>query len=145
MLKYRRIRDLHPDIGELRRRLAEGDQAYGRLYALIHEQHLARICKSRWGDKSLNSERHAKRILTTYPTARIIHIIRDPRDSYASQANHRSESRGGVGAATAVWKWSTRLADENSAQHPESYLTLRYETLVNQPEQTLTSGCDFAY
>ena len=143
MVSYRRIRDLDPDVDLLREQFLEGEPTYARLFDLLQRQRLERIGKSRWGDKSLNSERHAKRILDAYPHARIVHIVRDPRDRYASQATHRGESRGGIGAGTALWKWSIRLAERNSSIYADRYLVVRYEQLVNAPEETLTAICSF--
>ena len=78
---------------------------------------MQRLGKLRWGDKSLGAERYADTILAAYPQAKMIHIIRDPRDRYASQFNHRGVGKGQLGAGTALWLWSVRLAERNQRQH----------------------------
>src|SRR2546422_7834415 len=50
MLRYRRMRHLHPDADRIRREFAQGDPTYGRLFALFHEHHAEAAGKRRWGD-----------------------------------------------------------------------------------------------
>jgi hypothetical protein len=145
MMRYTRIMDLSPDRERL---LAEFDagaagSGYGQLFALIQRHHLERIGKARWGDKTLNAERYAWAIFNEYPTARMIHVIRDPRDRFASQANHRTASRGKVGAGTALWLSSIRRGMQNVAAYPGRYEIVRYEDLVSQPRAIVERVCRF--
>ena len=77
----------------------------------------------------------ADRILAAYPPAKFIHMLRDPRDCAAAMMERRSgkEDRGSLTA----WVHSARLAQRNMQRYPDSYMTVQYETLVRQPEQTL--------
>ena len=95
-----------------------------------------RAC-TRWGDKSLGAERFADTILAAYPTASMVHVLRDPRDRYASQATHRTPRRSGAGRAAALWHWSERLARHHSRRFPGRYLVVRYEDLVADPNPRL--------
>jgi len=144
MMRYSRLRDLEPDrdrlLAELRH---EAQPSYGALFALVQEHHLERIRKQRWGDKTLNAERYADVIFREYPTARMIHVIRDPRDRYASQAHHRNASRGKVGAGTALWRSSVRRAERNLTRYPDRYHVVRYEDLVARPSAVLEELCRF--
>ena len=97
MVRYRRIRDLGVDRDELLEKMRHGEPSYGSLLNALEEQHLHRLGKSRWGDKSLGAEGHATAIFREFPEAAMVHIIRDPRDRYASQASHRRPARGMVG------------------------------------------------
>ena len=144
MLRYTRIQALQPDRDALLDALAvDGPPTYARLFATLQEQHLRRIGKSRWGDKSLDSEAHAGVILAAYPDAVMMHVIRDPRDRYASQASHRGRARGRVGSGIALWNWSVQHARRNLARHPGRYAVVRYEDLVTRPEATLRRVCTF--
>lgn len=145
MLRYTRVTDLEPDrhrlLAEFR---AEPDTSgYGTLFALMQQHHLERIGKQRWGDKTLNAERHADVIFREFPTARMIHVIRDPRDRYASQAHHRSASRGKVGAGSALWRSSVRHGKRNLVTHRGRYRVIRYEDLVARPTAVLPELCRF--
>lgn len=143
MRRYKRILALEPDFEQIRAAFLRGERSYARLFALFGEQYAARAGKARWGDKSLNTERHADAILAAYPSARIVHMIRDPRDRYASALARWKVSRGGPGAATAMWLWSVRQARRNQARYPDRYRALRYETLAERPEETLRELCAF--
>lgn len=145
MMRYSRILELDPDRERL---LAEfphqpGTPGYGTLFELLHRHHLERIGKRRWGDKTLNAERHATTIFGEYPDARMIHVIRDPRDRYASQALHRNASRGGIGAGMALWLSSFRHARRNRATYPGRYEVVRYEDLVSDPVTVVEGLCAF--
>src|SRR5207248_1408006 len=77
------------------------------------------------------------------PTAKIIHIIRDPRDRYASALKRWGKIEGKVGAGTAIWQSSVSLAQRNLHRYPKRYKIIRYETLAAQPEATLRDICAF--
>ena len=138
-----RMQRLQPQPDRLRQEFRQGEQTYARLFALLCEHNMERLGKVRWGDKSLGSERYADTILTAYPTAKMIHIIRDPRDRYASQFSHRGVGRGKLGAGVALWLTSVRLAERNQRQYKERYKIVLYETLAHKPEEVLLDVCDF--
>src|SRR5512143_715510 len=143
MLHYKRLLVLKPDPERLRQEFWQGEPTYGRLFALLEQQYADRVGKSRWGDKSLNTERYADPIFAAYPSAKIVHMIRDPRDRYASAITRWKVSRGGIGAATAMWLSSLKLAERHRQRHPDHYLIVRYETLACEPEKTLCEICTF--
>ena len=143
MLRYTRIQALHPDRDDLLERVRQGQATYARLFAALQEQHLDRLGKSRWGDKSLDAEKHADIIFREFPNAVMLHVIRDPRDRYASQATHRRAARGEVGSGVALWRWSVRHARRNKSRHPGRYLVVRYEDLVTRPREVLALICTF--
>ena len=143
MMRYKRLVVLQPDPERIRREFAQGEATYARLFALIEEHHAEKTGKPRWGDKSLNTERYAKPILAAYRGAKILHMIRDPRDRYASVITRWKVRRGGIGAGTAMWLSSVSLARRNQKRYPNQYMPVRYETLVANPDDTLKEICDF--
>ncbi len=143
MMQYTRIQRLQPQPDRLRHDFLNGEHSYARLFALLEEQNMKRLGKSRWADKSLNSERYADTILSAFPTAKMVHIIRDPRDRYASHLTHRGRRQGKVGGGAALWLWSARLAERNLRKYPARYKVVLYESLVAQPEPFLHDICDF--
>lgn len=142
MSRYKRLRVLHVDFRALRRDFVAGPPSYPRLFALLEEQYAARLGRPRWGDKSLHTECWTEPILASYPGARILHMVRDPRDRYAS-SHTRWRRRGGIGAGVAEWRCSARIATDNSARFPTRYLVVRYEDLVADPEATVRAICHF--
>jgi hypothetical protein len=143
MMRYKRLIKLQPDPGRLRDNFWAGEPTYAQLFALLEKQHAERLGKNRWGDKSLNTERYADPIFESYPHARIIHMIRDPRDRFASSLVRWKVRRGGVGAGSAEWLSSARLALKNKQRFPDRYQVLRYESIVTNPEETIREVCDF--
>jgi hypothetical protein len=143
MRRYRRHRRLDPDWDRLRADFVAGERGYARLFALMEEQHAARLGRPRWGDKSLHTERYADRVFEHFPDARIIHMVRDPRDRYASVLKRWKKVRGGAGASTAAWIASIQLGERNRQRHPDGYRLLRYEDLAARPEETLRDICAF--
>lgn len=143
MERYKRLVKLQLDYSALRAEFVAGERTYPRLFQLIGEQHARKLGKPRWGDKSLHTERHADEIFAAYQGARIIHMVRDPRDRYASVETRWGVRRGGVGAGTAEWVGSVKLAERNRRRHGDGYMILRYETLVTAPESTLRTVCEF--
>ena len=143
MQRYRRLVILELDWVRLRDEFRGGRRTYARLFDMLELQVAHKQGKQRWGDKSLNTERYADHLLAEYPRARVLHMIRDPRDRFASSLTRWKVRRGGVGAGTAEWLASVRLADHHGSAAPHQYMTVRYETLVSQPETTLRSICAF--
>jgi hypothetical protein len=143
MMTYKRLIKLDPDPERIRREFRQGEPTYGRLFGLLEAHNAERVGKPRWGDKSLHTERYARPIFEAFPSARILHMIRDPRDRYASSVTRWRINRGGVGFGTVMWLASLKLAQRNTAQYPEHYMIVRYETLASEPETTLHQICDF--
>jgi hypothetical protein len=141
MVRYRRMRHLHPDAARIRREFREGEPTYGRLFALFHEHNAQRAGRARWGDKSLHTEHHATAIFAEFPDACIVHMVRDPRDRYASVRKRNGRDLSRVGAATGRWLRSTRAARRNVERHGDRYLVVRYEDLVRDPETTMRRVC----
>jgi hypothetical protein len=142
MMRYRRHRKLQPDTDRLRRELAQGPRDYGRLFELLESHHAERLGKPRWGDKSLHTERYAQIVFRHFPNAYILHMVRDPRDRYASVVKRWKHVRGGVGAATAMWLDSIALGERNVGRWPDRYRLVRYEDLATHPEASLRGICE---
>ena len=143
MLVYKRLVKLEPESDRIRREFWQGEPTYARLFAIFEKHFAERKGKPRWGDKSLNSERYAEPIFEGYPGARMLHMIRDPRDRYASVIARWKTRRGGEGAGVAMWLSSTKLAEENQQRFPNQYMLVRYETLATQPVETMQKICSF--
>lgn len=143
MLAQKAIQEMHPNPQKLCRDFSRGPKTYESLFELFHRQNLERTGKRRWGDQLGFVERFADVILPAYPDARMIHMIRDPRDRFAGGENHIHPLRGKIGWLTARWKFSARLAQHNSQRYRNQYLVIRYEDLMQNTEKTLRRICAF--
>ena len=141
--QYKRLAPLEPDWDRVRREFALGLPTYGALFELVHRHHAARVGRARWGDKSLHSEYFANAIFDEFPDARVIHMVRDPRDRYASIANRYDHESKGIPSATGRWMSSVKAGDDNLRRYPGRNLVVRFEDLLENPEAVTSQVCAF--
>jgi len=99
--------------------------------------------KPRWGDKTPHYVTHIPILLELFPAARILHIIRDGRDVTLSWLRTRLEP-GNVYMAARFWRERVMAGRETGARLPgETYMEVRYETLLAEPEATMRGVCAF--
>jgi hypothetical protein len=113
------------------------------VYFSVYDQYLKATGKKRWCCKSTFMIDHVARIIKHHPGARFIYMVRDGRDVAASARksifNHYSAYY-----IARLWKkeqdqgiyWLKRLPGE-------AILLLRYEDLVERPEDKVREVCGF--
>ena len=143
MLSYKRLVHLHPDPQRIRNEFFQGPPTYGRMFALFHIHNAERVGKARWGDKSLHTECFADDVFAEFTNARILHMVRDPRDRYASVLKRYATNRGQVGKAAGKWLYSVWYGLRNLEKYPGKYMIVRYEDLTLHPEEMVRKICDF--
>lgn len=143
LVRYRRLDVLDIDPDEVKGVLGTGAKSYGRLFRAIFEAHAGRNGTLRWGDKSLHEEHHTDRIFEEWPDARVVQLMRDPRDRHASVIRRYPNQRKGLTSVTGRWIDSHLAARRNLARHGDRYRVVRYETLAQEPEKTMRELCDF--
>lgn len=100
--------------------------------------------KPRWLEKTPGNIAQADRIVRRWPQARIVHIVRDPRDIYGSL---REAKKWDVPEAFAS-RWCAMFAGEaaglkSGALNSRSYLAVRYEQLVADAETVMRRVLSF--
>jgi O-antigen/teichoic acid export membrane protein len=143
MLRYKHILHLAPDGERIRREFAEGPKTYAALFSLFLDHWVEGQGKPRWGVQTGLIERYADQIFAAEPNAKIIHMVRDPRDRYEGSLALWPTGRGRAGGAAARWRYSGRLAERHTRKHPDSYLVVRYEDMVLRTADTLQQVCAF--
>jgi hypothetical protein len=143
MLRYSHVRVLDPDLERIRARFADGPPSYERLFAAFLQDYADRLGKPRWGAQSGLIEAHADLLFASHEGAKVVHMVRDPRDRYEASLSMWPEGKGRAGGATARWRYSTRLAEQNRRRHPDGYLVVRFEDLVRSPERVVREVCAF--
>lgn len=102
--------------------------------------------------KETSIEIYAAEILTWFPDARFVHLIRDPRDNFAALAagvdgyyNALGEDHNRTLASLLNRvRIGFRMAHENREQFgPERYHLLRFEDLTAAPERSMRAVADF--
>ncbi|MDA7918922.1 sulfotransferase, partial [Mariniblastus sp.] len=72
---------------------------------------------------------------------RVVHLIRDPR-AVAKSYKARWKNHSALSASIA-WRDAVRSGRRWSRNNSPSYLEIRYEDLVTDPENTISQVCDF--
>jgi hypothetical protein len=143
MLRYTHIRYLKPDQDRIRREFSRGPHTYAHLFSLFLIHFAEREGKPRWGAQTGLIERYVDQLFAAYPGAKVIHMVRDPRDRYEASLGLWPDGKGRAGGATARWNYSVRLAERHLRRHPRDYLVVRFEDLIRRPEGTLRAVCGF--
>ena len=100
--------------------------------------------KRRWAEKTTGNILHLNRILAYWPGAKIIHVIRDPRDVFASF--RRSKKYGGVTDYANLWCDYLGQAERFKVELPliaDTYFEVRYEALVANPVVQMRQVLEF--
>lgn len=95
--------------------------------------------KSIWCEKSPQNVQAIDEILTVFPDAKIIHLIRDGRDCAASL--HRRWKRSPE-LIINRWKKIVAVGEAACHRHEDSCVQIYYESLARAPEKTLRSICE---
>jgi hypothetical protein len=143
MLRHKGIKALSPEPKRIRSEFSGGALTYARLFEIFHRQHAEQIGKTRWGDQLGFVERFADVIFAAFPNAKMIHMIRDPRERHNVATSVSRSRKGKVGWNVARWLHSADLTCKNQKLYPDNYKVVRYETLMAEPEKTIREICDF--
>jgi hypothetical protein len=120
--------------------LLEEGTSYEEFFLALLRFFARSLGKRRFGEKTPQHAWEAQRLLDLYPEARIVHLIRDPRDVVAS-LNRMPWGEGSASANARVWQSCVRAA-ERCAGHPR-FLRVRYEDLIADAEAVLRELCSF--
>lgn len=113
----------------------------GTVFAHALRQYARREGKPRWGVKDPRNEFHADQILAELPAARVVHMLRDPRDVLASQRAMWGSRAQHIVSTTHDWRRSAALARRHQAVHRGAYAVVRYEDLVTDPARVVRDLC----
>src|SRR6516165_1930964 len=123
---------------------------YWQVFLKAYEQLIpGRLESSRyWLEKTPSNERFIPLHEQTFSGAcRYIHIIRDPRDVAASLFKRRGEVPDARAAslvrACYLWSLSVHLAAYGLRSYSGRYHVLRYENLVQKPQEVIQELCRF--
>ena len=121
------------------------------LFELVVSQYLNKqIAKSdtgysfRWIEKTPNHAYFLDRILTFYPGAQFVNIIRNPIFAIYSRKNHFPYNKETPIANLAhLWIKSIVSAEKFLHDNPHKMYSLKYEDLVENPENKIRELCSF--
>lgn len=151
-----------PDEDAIRRIIVEAQQNrdYTAVFAHVFGSIAVAAEKSCWLEKTPSHIFHIDSIIKAMPNARIIELVRDPRDVLASKKVRKqsdwSERYGDAVAArmqtskgydplrdSLGWRAAVRAGSGAAQRHPGALLRVRYEDLVSDPEGQARHLADF--
>jgi hypothetical protein len=94
------------------------------------------------GEKTPNHLLYMPTLQALFPGARFIHIVRDPR-AVVNSWRHVPWSTGWIAGDAMVWRRYMATARRSPPAGTDSLLTIHYEDLARDPEQTLQTVCRF--
>lgn len=141
--KQSRFADLRLDRAGVVDAIVAAPPTLGSAMACVWQEFARDRGKRRWGEKRPAYWREIDVVLRLFPTAQIVHLVRDPRSCVASLLQvswwHRD-----VASSTALWVAADRTLRRAGRRLPaDSYHLVRYEDLVTDPRTTLTQLCAF--
>ncbi len=99
--------------------------------------------KQRWGEKSPYHAYHWGQIHSCFPGAKVLHIVRDGRDTAISLLRARQGPKT-IFAAAQLWRrYLEQMERIRASCGPGSFLELHYEALLDHPEKLLREVFDF--
>jgi hypothetical protein len=139
------LRDFDVTIEQWRSRIPSelSELSIGSVLSIPFELYAEKRNKHHWGDKTPKHIRRVVALAQTFPGAKFIHLVRDGRDVALS---FMAVAFGPNDIDKAAWRWRRTIRKANLAEKQigaENFLTVRYEDLVEHPEQKLQEICNF--
>jgi hypothetical protein len=143
---------------DIETRLLESDRSERGVFEAFLRIYADRRGKTIIGEKTPAHLDYVETLLEWFPNGRIVHMIRDPRAIYVSEARRRAE-RGTTAPfrwlvrigpimrafifVQVVWVWARALGRHRvlKRRYPDRYLGIRFEDLVADPESTVERIC----
>lgn len=149
---YRRFHRLGLD-EQAGRELAMDRDNYADYSSALYDSFAARQGKLLGGEKTPDYVRRLPLLFGLFPSARVIHIIRDGRDVALSTLDWATGSKGPgklelwnsepLATCALWWRWQVLEGRRAGRTQPARYIEVRYESLVEQPEKELKRLCEF--
>lgn len=135
-------------------------QRYAVLFPVVMDQLTRLEGKQRWLEKTPEHAYFLTNLMTVVDDALVVELVRDPRAALASRKHRRTDEWLDAKEASEevatdrvtnydpvidsyLWRESVSSTDDAKRVFPERILTVRYEDMVSEPEQTLRQICDF--
>ncbi len=122
----------------------EGRSSVPDVISGIFEANASAEGKSRWGDKTPYYILHLDTLLEMFPNAQFVHLIRDGRDCALSMLARKKDLKiFNIYHAAHTWNKYVESGRSFGLRHPDNYFELRYEDILNHPNETIQELCVF--
>jgi hypothetical protein len=119
-----------------------GTDAYRFIVEAPFRAYAAKHDKPRWADKTPHYVHHVDHLLTVWPQARFVVLVRDGRD-VALSLRRMPFGPNNAWAAAPWWARGIRAGERAQSAHPDHVLTVRYEDLAQAPAEVVPRICEF--
>lgn len=137
------------DPADLEERFFRGaDQSHRSLFELILRARAENAGKVRFGEKMPSSFQHVDRLLEWFPRAKLVFVVRDPRDVHSSyrksgEGDQVSWADQNVVGRALYWNECLRVLERVRQRLPDQVFKVSFRALVTDPETTVRSLCAF--
>jgi sulfotransferase family protein len=117
--------------------------SYRELVCAVFDWYAASHGKPRWGDKTPGYVSYLPRLLSVFPDAQFVHVLRDGRDVVASLSE---QVWGPESPLIGALRWRRKVSAGRRAgarMGSDRYLELKLEDLIVDPEAKVRELCDF--
>jgi Sulfotransferase family len=144
---------------EMERRLLASDRTERGLWAAFLRAYADKHGRPIMGEKTPAHLAYVDTLLEWFPNGRVVHMIRDPRGVYVSDLRRRrgklrkpyswlAKMPGMLPATilvqtTWVWRGAARRHAQYAARYPDRYRLVRFEDVVQSPDETLGGLFEF--
>lgn len=140
---HRQFKSWNLPIDYVRAEMDSDTVPYATAVEAIYTAYAKRAGKEIWGDKTPRYVEHIPFLAELFPDARFVHLVRDGRDVALSYANVPFGPKT-VAKAAALWARRVRTGVSEGRRLGNSrYKEIRYEDLVDEPEETTRVLCAF--
>jgi hypothetical protein len=145
---------------ELKQRLLAGERSRRGVFTAVLRVYADRRNKPIMGEKTPAHYRHVDTLLEWFPTARVVHMVRDPRAVFLSEVRRRTARPESVPyrwlvrvpvlmelfvlfAVTRTWAEAVHRHRRFARRYPDRYRLVRFEDLVREPDAEIQELCEF--
>ena len=153
VVEYRRFHRLGVDEATARA-AASGAETYAGFVGALYDVVAGQAGKPLAGEKTPDYVRSLPLLHRVFPDARIVHIVRDGRDTALSLLDWATPTKGPgklalwgsepLAVAALWWAWQAGAGRrDGNAIGPDRYLEIRYEDLVLEPDRVMRAVSGF--
>ena len=143
LLAHPRIRNWDAELDKDKIEAQLNGSDFAAIMGAFYRAYAAEKGKPRWGQMEIATLDDLPIAYEWFPSARFVHLVRDGRDVAVS---HQTMPYGSGNIAECAQAWKRRLGTNlaiGQVLGRDQYHVIRYEDLVERPEPTLATLCDF--
>jgi hypothetical protein len=140
---------------------ARQNREYGAVFRVVMDYYARQTGKIHWLEKTPQHTFFIGEIVRSIPDARFVEIVRDPRAVLASKKRFKDTARTTERFNedlrkvkmmqrvydpfwdTLAWRLAVRAVKKAKTLYPEQIITVQYEQLIAEPENTIRPVCEF--